>query len=148
MSSALVFFKEKIFDFGRFFNWDYLTISPSVSIRYMWVYVGFFLFLIICGVALAIYRGRTVKPRFLKRYLSWVEAFLIYIPAGLILYIFIRVAGLQGLNMRLVALFLLFIWLIWLIFLLYYLLVIIPKYFRLYVEEKRREKYIKNGSKR
>lgn len=148
MESIFVFLKERIFDFGRFFDWNYLTISPSVSIRYFWVYIGIFAFLILCGIALAIYLSRSVKPKFLKKYLYWVESFLLYIPFFLILHLLIRLAGIEPLNTRLTALALLAIWLIWFIFLLYYLIVIIPKYFRLYVEEKRREKYIRDGSKK
>lgn len=148
MQNILVSFKEKVFDFDKLFNWTYLSIQPSSSIRYMWVYVFTLGAFIIAGLILLIYTSRTIKPKFYKRYLGWVSSFLIYVPLLLIFHLLLRTSGIELLSNRLSALVLLSIWLIWLVFLLYYLIVRLPKYFRLYVDQKRREKYIKDGSKR
>lgn len=148
MKSIFIFFKEKIFDFDKFFTWPYLTVSPSVNTRYLYVYFGFFALCVIAGIVLAIYLSRTRQPKFYKRFLYWVDSFLIYIPLALVLHLLLRLGGIEPFNNRLTGLVIVSIWLIWFLFLLYYLIVRLPKYFGLYVEEKRREKYFKNGSKR
>jgi len=148
MKSIFIFFKDFFSNLADFFQWSYLTISPSTNIKYFWVYISIFVALIIAGLILNIYLSRTRKPRFKKRFLYYLDNFLIYIPLAFILQLVIRKAGIEPFNTRLTAVILGAIWLIWFGFLLYYLLVIMPKFSRLYVEEKRREKYFKDGSKR
>lgn len=148
MKSVFIFFKEFFLDLADFFTWSHLTISPSTNIKYFWIYISIFAVLIIAGLILSIYLSRTKKPRFKKRFLYLIDNFLIYIPLAFILQLLIRKVGIEPFNTRLTAVILGGIWLIWFGFLLYYLLVVMPKFSRLYIEEKRREKYFKDGSKR
>lgn len=124
-----------------------MTVSPSANIDYFWVYIAIFAALTIAGIVLAIYLEKTKQPRFIKRFLYHLDNFLLYLPLLLILQLFIRRIGIQPFNNRLTAVVLGVIWLIWFLFLIYYLIVVMPKFSRLYDEEKRREKYF-NGSKR
>lgn len=148
MKSIFIFFKELYLNLADFFNWSHLTISPSSNIKYFWVYIAVLAVLVIAGFVLGVYLSRTKQPRFKKRFLYHIDNFLIYIPIALLIHLLTRKAGIEPFNTRLIAVILGGIWLIWLGFLLYYLLVIMPKFSRLYVEEKRREKYIKDGSQR
>ncbi|OQA51805.1 MAG: hypothetical protein BWY43_00813 [candidate division WS2 bacterium ADurb.Bin280] len=146
MNTFFNFFKEKIFDFEKFFNWTYLTIAPSANTRHSLYYLIIFVISIIIGFGIFIYLNKVTKPRFFKKYLKNVAYFLIVPPFALIFYFASRFAQIEPFNYRVYALLIATIWLIWLIFLLYYLIVRLPKMFSMYEQSKRKEKFIKNGS--
>lgn len=147
MNTFFSFFKEKIFDFDRFFNWTYLTISPSENLRHSLFYLIICGILIVCGLMLSFHMSRVTRPRFYKKFIKLVYSFLIYPPILMFVHFGLRYVGIEPFNNRLTALTILAIWLIWFIFLLYYLIVRLPKMFGLYELNKRKEKFIKNGSK-
>jgi len=144
--SAADLFKEKIFDFGKFFSLDYLNSSAPPTIRYWIVYVVVFTLVIATGLFIQFYFGRKVLPKFRKKFYKRLGDFLVYVPLVYLLLISVRRAGLEGLNKRIFVVILALIWLIWLGFLLYYRIAVVPKFQRLYLKRQREEKYIKNGS--
>ncbi|MDH4358739.1 MAG: hypothetical protein OEV37_02220 [Candidatus Berkelbacteria bacterium] len=140
------FFKEKVFDFEKFFSWGYLNASASTILRYWIVYVVIFALLIVVGLFIQFYFGRKTLPKFRKKFYKRLGDFLVYPPLVYLFLITVRRAGLEGLNKRILPVSLALIWLIWLGFLVYYRIAVVSKLQKMYLEQRRKEKYIRNGS--
>ena len=144
--SLSILFKEKVFDFGKITSWDYLTESPEAELRYA-ILITVVLGLIgAAGIVFQTISNRPYYPRFYKKYLKRIGDFLFYVPLLLILFVIIRILGLDSLNLRIIPVVIIIIWLIWLGYLVYYRIAIVSRRWAEYRALKRREKYI-YGSK-
>lgn len=131
------------FNLRTIFSSDYLLKAPSTSMdfgRLVLILLG--LSIIIGIVYKIIPRFKDNLPRFERRFLSRVADLLIYPPIVLVLYVFIRFAGIAPFNQPVYFVAILAIWLIWFLVMLYYRLVVIRHLWLKYNHHKAKEKYI------
>jgi len=135
---------EKIQSFFiQIFNPTYLREGISLPPTYLYIVLGILGLMIIIGFFMPSFFSKKVLPRFYKRYMKWIGDFLIYIPVVFAFLLAVYLAGFPVANYFFVFTFV--IWLIWFVFLVYYRIVNVSKLWYKYHEQKRKEKYKKNG---
>jgi len=131
-------------NFKTFFNYNHLFQPATEPMKYILYF--FALFGLAVLVSLILYFLAKKKPvKFQKDFYKSIGDSLFYIPILMILYLFIRRAGLEIASQRIIFVSLLIIWLIWLIFLLYYRLAVISKLNLEYNKKKKEENYLRHG---
>ena len=144
LSQAGLFFKDTVSTIPKLFSWKYLTTPPSGNFKYSIPTFVILLLMIGSGFALQIRTERKTTPRFQKRFLGYLAAFLIYIPLVLIFLALARIGGISGMDNPLWVAIALGLWLIFLVYLIYYRLVVVRKMWIKYYQIKNEEKYFKD----
>jgi predicted ferric reductase len=140
-----LFFKDTFQSVPKIFNWEFLKTPLSGPSQYGLVYIIILVIIVIFGLTFQTIIGRRTYPKFYKKFLYKIAAFLIYIPVILIFLNLIIISGINLLTNPIYSVATVAIWLIWFLYLVYYRVVIVKRYWVKYKTYKKEENYLKNG---